>query len=311
MITIFTIPKPFRGDIDIIQKNAIRSWTLLKPKCEIILFGDEKGVSETAKEFGIKHILQIKKNEFGTPLLSSVFNLAKERANNNLLSFVNSDIILMDDFIRAVEEVRKRFSSFLIISQRWNLDIREAIQFNDANWALELRDSLIKNGSGFTGIDCFVFPRNLCPNFPPFLVGRLGWDNWFLYQAHILGIPSIDITKSVIAVHQNHDYSHYLGQKKGRVEIKNNLELLGGISHVFTPREVDWVLTKQGFKKQTTIPLLSYFYRCLGSLPIFYSYFNFLLKITLFPVWLLSKIIIKLRGFVLKRKLPQMKRAML
>jgi len=43
MLTLFALPKPFRGRNGIIQQNAIRSWTLLEPTPEIILFGDEFG----------------------------------------------------------------------------------------------------------------------------------------------------------------------------------------------------------------------------------------------------------------------------
>lgn len=31
MITLFTTAKPFRGHDGIIQRNALRSWTLLRP----------------------------------------------------------------------------------------------------------------------------------------------------------------------------------------------------------------------------------------------------------------------------------------
>jgi len=37
MLTLFTIPKAFQGHTGVIQRNAIRSWTLLRPECEIIL----------------------------------------------------------------------------------------------------------------------------------------------------------------------------------------------------------------------------------------------------------------------------------
>ena len=65
MITLFTCPKPFRGHIGIIQRNAIKSWTLLKPKPEIILIGDEEGILEVCKELDLIHIPTIEKNEFG------------------------------------------------------------------------------------------------------------------------------------------------------------------------------------------------------------------------------------------------------
>ena len=65
MLTIFAIPKSFEDPhINIIQRNAIQSWLQLQPKCEIILFGNDKGVAETAEEFGVKYIPEIEKNEF-------------------------------------------------------------------------------------------------------------------------------------------------------------------------------------------------------------------------------------------------------
>jgi hypothetical protein len=47
-MTIFAIPKPFIGQIGVIQKNAIASWTKLSPRPEIILFGDEIGTGAIA-----------------------------------------------------------------------------------------------------------------------------------------------------------------------------------------------------------------------------------------------------------------------
>lgn len=52
MLTPFTIAKPFCGHFAVIQRNAIRSWTLLHPACEISLFDDEDGSTEIAAEFG-------------------------------------------------------------------------------------------------------------------------------------------------------------------------------------------------------------------------------------------------------------------
>ena len=56
MLTLFAIPKAFRGEFNQIQRNAITSWTLLEPKPEIILLGDDEGTAEVAKEFGVRHV---------------------------------------------------------------------------------------------------------------------------------------------------------------------------------------------------------------------------------------------------------------
>ena len=54
MLTLFTMPRLFRDHIAVIQRNAIRSWTLLRPRCEIILCGDDAGVASTAAELSVR-----------------------------------------------------------------------------------------------------------------------------------------------------------------------------------------------------------------------------------------------------------------
>ncbi len=54
MLTFFTTAKPFVGHIDIIQRNAIRSWQKLHPDVEIILMGDDAGAAEVCAEMGLR-----------------------------------------------------------------------------------------------------------------------------------------------------------------------------------------------------------------------------------------------------------------
>ncbi len=269
MLTIFSIPKSFRGHINIIQRNAIRSWLKLSPKCEIILFGNEEGITEVVNEFNILHIPEIKKSEFGTPLLDSVFDQAKKLANNRLLAYVNTDIILMSDFIPAIEQITNPL--FLMSGQRWNLDTKEAIQFDEIDWEKKVREEIAKKGklSGFSAMDYFVFSRNLFHDLPPFAVGRPGWDNWLIYHTLSLRIPVIDATKVTTIVHQNHDYSHSPWGRKGRVEgpeTQRNLELAGGFSNMLTLRDADWILTSKGFKKP------KFLRRIFSELSLFYPW---------------------------------------
>ena len=50
MLMFFTTAKPFHGHDGIIQRNALRSWTLLHPEVEVNLFGSEEGAAQTAKQ---------------------------------------------------------------------------------------------------------------------------------------------------------------------------------------------------------------------------------------------------------------------
>ena len=95
MLTLFCAPKAFIGHFAIIQRNAIRSWTQLRPVCEIILLGNEEGIAELACELELRHIPEIPRNEFGTPLIDGIFETARSLATGDILGYVNADIILM------------------------------------------------------------------------------------------------------------------------------------------------------------------------------------------------------------------------
>jgi hypothetical protein len=140
MLTLFAIPKAFRGHIAVIQRNAIGSWARLgKGSCEMLL-GDEEGTAEVARELHLEHLPEIARNEFGTPLVSGLFERAHARtAHDDVLCYVNSDFILLSDFPRAIERVRERTRRSLVVGACWDLDLRTPVPFDDASRVLTAR----------------------------------------------------------------------------------------------------------------------------------------------------------------------------
>lgn len=283
MITIFTTAKPFRDEIGIIQRNALLSWKKLIPQCEIILFGNERGSSEIAKEIGIIHVPEVKKNKYGTPLISDIFEKAQKIAKNEILAYVNADIVLLSDFLKAVKTVKE--PKFLIVGRRRDLEIKTPLNFEDLNWEKKLKEKVNQEGKlhGPAGIDYMIFPKGLWKEIPNFALGRTAWDNWFLYQAWLMNIPLIDATQFITIIHQNHTYLHH---RKGKTvvwkgpEAKRNLKLAGGYSHLLTIRDASLILTPSGLKKPklTIYRIFSFPFRYFEKLPF--------LKPFLFPGWL-------------------------
>jgi hypothetical protein len=246
-ITIFCTPKPMRGHNGIIQRNAIQSWTLLQPACEIILFGNDEGVAEIAAEYGLRHVPDVACNEFGTPLLSDMFVRAQQLASYDLICYINADIILMSDFLHAAQRMAQRQQPFFMVGRRWDLDITEPLAFG-AGWEPTLRAQAQQQGRlhGPSGIDYMVFPRGLIRDLPEFAVGRPGWDNWLIYHLRSRHIAIIDATMAVAIVHQNHDYRH-VAQRVGRAwmgpEGQRNLGLVRHPRYLFNIRNATWLLT--------------------------------------------------------------------
>ena len=235
LITLFSAPKSFTDPhIATIQRNAIKSWTLL-PDVDVLLIGDETGVGETARELGVKHLPDVKCSDTGTPLVSSMFQLARENSESDLLCIINTDMILFPDFGEAAKQVQKQKTKFVLLSQRWDLDVTEPVGFSDG-WQDDLRSTAHSQGQLHrpAGSDFFLFPTSCYTEIPDFAIGRAGWDNWMIYKACQEKWPVIDCTPSVMIVHQNHDYRHLPGGKPHyeHPETNENIRLAGGQANI-------------------------------------------------------------------------------
>lgn len=251
MITIFTTPKAFHAGNNIIQRNALRSWLNTQTGCEIMLFGDDDGVEGAAREFNVRHYPSVEKNELGTPLLSSMFDIAQRDSSHSIIMYINADIILTRDVFGEVKFLGN--SPYLLSGRRWDLNVEEEIDYGDEEWANRLLEKAKRDGAlhGYAGMDYFVFPKGVV-KLPPFSVGRPGWDSWLIYHMKTRGVPILNATSSIHIIHQNHDYSHspYGGKKRvAGPEWRSNIDIAGGLSNMLSLREADWLVENSHLRK--------------------------------------------------------------
>lgn len=258
-LTIFATPKPFTDPhIDLIQQNAIGSWLHLGEDVEVVLVGEEEGYSAVVEKYQIAHQPRVSRNEWGTPLVDSIFIQARKTSQNNLLVYLNADIILTPDFVTAVQEIKQIEERFLIVGRRWDLRVEEEIDF-EGKWVHELEQKICNQGKlhDHTALDYFVFPREIFTDIPPFAIGRAGWDNWMVYHALKQGWTVIDVTPSVIVIHQDHDYDH-LPEGKPHYDLDEssyNVILGGGFTKVYDLLDVNWEFRDGRIRKvQLTLP---------------------------------------------------------
>lgn len=240
-----------------IQLNAINSWIRLSPNVNVVLIGDAAGAREIAKGLNIEHYPNVKRNEHGTPLINSAFELARKNSNSKLLTYVNCDIVLLKDFQRSIERiVSAGWQRFLAIGRRVDVDIRRQFDFSNLH-QIEKILTLVKSKGRLAPIVCkdfFTFDRHSFDQMPPFAVGRGNWDNWMVHTAKSNEIPVVDISQSTHVIHQNHDYKH-IGNG-GRLaayvtgeEAKSNEALAGG-KHIISGSSSNWVLTPTRLKRR-------------------------------------------------------------
>ena len=240
MLTFFTTAKPFRGHNGVIQRNALKSWKLLYPDGEIILFGDDDGTADTARELNIRHEPHPECNKNGLSRVDYMIRHAQATARHEVLCCLNCDIMLMEDFRAALERVKAAHKRFLMVGRRWDTEVSEPYSFGQEDWQAQLRALALRCGTRRTPewIDYFAFSRGLYgADVPALVIGRPFWDNWLVWKTLDLGQPVVDASAAVVAVHQNHDYRHHPQGLRGVLhgdEADWNSRLAGGWRHLRT-----------------------------------------------------------------------------
>ena len=237
-LSIFSAPKPFKDDhIITIQRNAIKSWKALGDAVEVLLLGADEGIDRHAADLGVVHFSDVRCNPQGTPLISSMLQIARESSRAPFMVIVNADIIFFPDLLDSIRAVSQALEKFVIIGQRWDMDIRAELEFSQGQFAV-LREKVFKEGQLHPpmGSDYFIFPRACYRDIPDLAIGRAGWDNWFIFKSRFEGWPLIDATRDITIVHQSHDYRHLPGgQPHYRLpETHENVRLGGGEHTIFT-----------------------------------------------------------------------------
>src|SRR5262249_18442260 len=144
------------------------------------------------------------------------------------------DILLKSDFLSAVQSVTRSFQSFLMAGRRWDVDITTPLDFAKTDWEKDVHQLAVKTNQQKPPkwIDYFVFRKELFyKQIPEFVIGRPGWDNWLIWHPLSVGVPVIDVSARVVAVHQNHDYGYHpqgeIGVWQGE-EAQENYKLHAG-----------------------------------------------------------------------------------
>jgi hypothetical protein len=142
----------------------------------------------------------------------------------------------------------------MMVGRRWDLDWEQRLDFLQPDWAQSIRDRALHANVQRPGnyIDYFVYPRGLFDVLLPLAIGRFSWDNYLVWRARSRGAELADVSPFVVAIHQNHDYSHHpLGPNEvpWGPERKRNRDLVGPWWHLYTIEDATHILTVGGFRR--------------------------------------------------------------
>lgn len=209
-LTIFTTCKPFKGDIGVMQRNALETWRDLA--CPIIIVGTEQGVREHASQIGATHVADNRYHTSGMPYVNDVFSLAQNTVTTPYCCYINADILLppnvgetLTTFLLAINQT----SPFLLTARRRNVPLNKALPDDQEARKAELRclDTEYGTWDSSSAVDFFLFPTGMFTDLPSFLFGRMQWDNWLLWKAREMGAQIIDASFDMHLLHPIHGYA--------------------------------------------------------------------------------------------------------
>jgi hypothetical protein len=197
---------------------------------------------------------QLEKNQFGVPVLKSMYAWAKRMCPHaTTYTYVNGDILLHKNFVKTLDAVVDHFRNnerFMVVGRRTNVDWAHNISLadysdfqspqsrpfikNNTNTTISLK-SLTTMASSQTKFDYkghfrrgkvfeayaedyFTVSNNFdWSAIPPFVIGRPGYDNWLVdhgYHSHP-NIHVVDASSSILAIHMtDSDGNQAWGGKK-------------------------------------------------------------------------------------------------
>jgi len=181
----------------------------------------------------------------GVPFFGAIVAHAAVHGRHDLQMYVNCDILFGHDLPDAVRLMR--WPRFLMVGQRINLPEGEPQQIERVAEDEWLR-GLVRDGRASLhppdGSDYFLFPRGMWNGLPALVIGRGAYDNALIAWCLLNGIPVVDASLAVTALHQFHDYAHANG---GRREIflgqdaESNLPLCRRLGMIPTAEDAGWM----------------------------------------------------------------------
>lgn len=178
--------------------SAVASWQAIG-LCPVVFTNDEHARC-LASTWGAETSGVLESNH-GTPILSDIIGRVNGLASGKARAYINADIVLPSDLMIAVATVSAHFRSFLLSGCRYNvgaskllLEVGEMVTH-----AREQKDIYL------SGCDYFIWRGDwLDSNLPPLRVARNWFDWWFVGRAKQSGVPVIDGTLAIAAVHPSH-----------------------------------------------------------------------------------------------------------
>lgn len=234
-ILLITTCAPFKGEKDIIQRRALRSWKEQKDTSVIVL-GNDYGSDEICKEYGFQHIANIptandnlKLKHYAIMLDEGLKAVLPYIEDNDVIVWANSDLVF-DNIYHPFYCLWGMYKGFVGWCRRWDYDWKEIKDIDNIDM------SRIQEHP-YCGIDVFFWTKEFfykqVKEIPNFVVDAWQTDHYFKRYMGSLTRNYIELTYRLKAIHLNHSKGVQL-TGDWNIAAKHNRELFSKYTPVET-----------------------------------------------------------------------------
>ena len=211
----------------LIHNITVNNWVSLRPYVIPVVFTNESALENECIKNGWEVLPVPVAAAGGVPVLKYMYQNVMSKYNSSFYAFCNGDILftdkLMDTLIAILNSTVNITQPTLIVGQRTNVKnvtLEEGSTWNRVATIARTRGKL------FTGWaeDFFITPRAYpWPEMPEVVIGRRAYDNWLVYNSRKSHYNVIDVTRSLLAVHQTDEAGNFEGHHHEHGDYNHNL----------------------------------------------------------------------------------------
>ena len=205
LLTLFTTWN-YSVNKTLLHNLTVRNWVLLRPFIIPVVFTNDSGIAEECSQYGWE-ILPIRVEAAGgVPVLKHMYRDIMAEYNTTFYAYSNSDILYTDTLIETLASLINSSldleKPMLIVGKRTNIKFlteQEGSSWENLTAVSKTRGHLFAPNAEDYFITTRVYPWE---RIPELVIGRRAYDNWLVYQARKNKQAVVDVTKTVLAVHQ-------------------------------------------------------------------------------------------------------------
>lgn len=207
------------------RNNTVKNWASLAPFVQPVFFSNDEALSNKVRKSGWD-VMRPKTSHIGVPILKFMYLNTMKAYNAHFYGYSNGDLLFTNSLVKTLQTIMKTklYSErpMLIIGQRTN--VRDVTEKQASTYENIIH--LAKKGQLFTplGIDFFITDSKYpWKDYPEVVIGRVAYDNFIVLNARKENHTTIDVTRTLLAVHQTTRAGNYEGSEHPHANFNKDL----------------------------------------------------------------------------------------